>query len=380
MELSDILDFFSSGDDGIYERLEKTTKAVNKYSEHKKLTQKIASTYYLTNLINKDDIAFKMLSCGSKVLMAREISTGRMEIAEGYFCQQRLCALCAFRRSLKKFMNISEIISQDEYKNMEWVFITLTVKNCKADELKLTIQRILSAFRHMTSNKKTVFRKSFKGWFRSLEVTYNDETNEYHPHLHILACVEKKYFHSDEYFKTEEIVQLWKKFLNKAEVEIVDEKEIDVLRGGHRNQLTKMILKKKKTSKQFFEPIEYDPICYIEKVYAQKEKQIAEVAKYTVKPVDYSDKPEVLETLTKSLERVRCTAYGGIMKKTFQRLKLTDTEEEIDKEKKETRLQKFLQDPNYSLYLLSWNGGAKTYDLCRYDKPTGVFQFSDEYI
>lgn len=351
-------------------RLNTSTKTYNRYVKAKEQTQNIAMTYLETNLDDKDDISHKMLMCGSRVVMARNKETGGLELVAGFFCQKRLCALCAFRRSLKKFMNTAEIIAQDEYNNMEWVFITLTIKNCSGEDLKKTIQRILSAFNKMTDNETTAFRQSFKGWFRSLEVTYNDETKEYHPHLHILACVTKDYFHSKKYFSKDRLILHWQKFLNKAEYQIIDEIEIDVMHGGHRNQHLKMRAKKK-TSRKFFEPIEYLPSVKINKVRGKREKQIAEVAKYTVKPVDYSGKPEVLETLTTALDRVRCTAYGGMMKKTFQRLKLTDTEDEIDKEKFESRLDKFLADPLYTLYMLNWNGGAKVYDLALYEKETG---------
>lgn len=363
MELSDFLEFFSSSSG-----LENTNKKLNKYNEHKKLTQRIGATYYHTNLLDKDEIARKMFMCGNRFVMAQNKETGGLELAEGYFCQQRLCSLCAFRRSLKRFMNTSEIISQDEYKNMQWIFITLTIRNCKGEDLKLTIERLLSAFAKMTDNKNSAFRKSFKGWFRSLEITYNEKRKDYHPHLHVLACVEKDYFHTKKYFSKDRLIQHWKKFLNKADYEVVDEIEIDVMRGGHRNQHLKMRAKKK-TSRKFFEPIDYGPSVKIEKVYGKKEKQIAEVAKYTVKPVDYSGKPEVLETLTTALDRVRCTAYGGLMRQTFQRLNLTDTEDEIDKGKKISRLKKYIADPNFFLFVMSWNGGAKVYEIEKYVEP-----------
>lgn len=392
MKLSDIFEDWSSLKEyllGTYKenyvadaekRLNTSTKTYNKYVKAKLNTQHIGMTYRDTKLEDREEIAQKLLSCGNRFLMARNKETGGLEVAAGYFCQKRLCALCAFRRSVKKFLNTSEIIAQPEYKNMQWIFITLTIRNCKGEDLKLTIERLLSAFAKMTDNKTTAFRKSFKGWFRSLEVTYNEQRKDYHPHLHVLACVEKDYFRTKKYFSKDRLIQHWKKFLNKADYEVVDEIEIDVMRGGHRNQHIKMRTKKK-TSRKFFEPIDYGPSVKIKKVYGNRADQISEVAKYTVKPVDYSGKPEVLETLTTALDRVRCTAYGGLMRQTFQRLKLTDTEDEVDTSQCETKLERFLADPKYTLYLLSWNGGARVYDMALYEKETGnVWTAADEAL
>lgn len=348
------------------QKIKKSEDVVNRYSEHKRLSERIAQTYLKTDLIGKEKLSADIKRCGKTLVMAREKETGKMKVVEALFCQKRMCSLCAFRRSLKNYSNIKSIISEPEYKNLQWVFITLTIKNCQSDELENTIHRLLNAFKKMTACKTTAFRMAFKGWFRALEVTYNSDTGEYHPHIHILACVDDEYFHSKHFFKTEDMVKHWRKFLNKADYET---KENRLITGGHRNKEIAIHTTK---IKHKYEPIDYDPVCYIEKVYDSNEKQIAEVAKYTVKPVDYSDKAEVLKTLTQALERKRCSALGGIMKQTAQRLKLENTEEENGLlDCNETFRDKILKDPNFSVYLLSWNIGAKSYDIQAMNRQDG---------
>lgn len=381
MTLSDILGDFSTLQASLqmlgyspeqinksFQNIEKSNDTVNRYSQHKRLSEKIAQTYLKTNLHNKQQLSDEIKRCGKTLVMAREKETGKMQVIEAYFCKKRMCSLCAFRRSLKNYSNIKTIISQPEYKNLQWIFITLTIKSCSAEDLESTIHRLLNAFAKMTSNKTTSFRKAFLGWFRALEVTYNEETKEYHPHLHILACVNDNYFRKDNknYYSEEKLCNQWQKFLNKAEYEI---KENRIIRGGHKNQLIASYTKK---TKKKYEPIDYVPICHIEAVRETQEKQIAEVAKYTVKPVDYSDKPEVLETLTRVLERKRCSALGGLMKETSQRLKLEDAEDENGLlDCNETFREKILKDPKFSLYLLSWNIGAKSYDIEAMNRQDG---------
>ena len=54
------------------------------------------------------------------------------------------------------------------------MFLTLTVKNCRGEDLKSTIQMLLKGFDRMF--RRAVFKKYVLGFIRSLEVTYNEQT------------------------------------------------------------------------------------------------------------------------------------------------------------------------------------------------------------
>jgi hypothetical protein len=62
----------------------------------------------------------------------------------------------------------------------------------------------------------------------------------------------------------------------------------------------------------------------IEKVKNATSKSIAEIAKYTVKPGDYIDLPEVVQVLDPALRQRRLIAYGGLFAEVQKRLKLED--------------------------------------------------------
>ena len=341
--------------------IENSEKFVDKYSEKKKMTNETAATYLKTNLDDKEKIARNLRLCGTTLEFAREIGDGTMHLIGGYFCQKRLCPMCAFRRSLKTCYNIISIIQEPEFQNLEWVFQTFTIKNCKPEDLKLTIKRLLNAFARMTDNKNSAYNKQFVGWFRSLEVTYNAEDNTYHPHLHVLACVKKDYFKKTNggYFSQDKLQKHWKKFLNKATYTETVKKRL--VTNGH-----ELIVVPEKAVRKF-EPIDYFPVCHIEKVYGEEYQSIAEVSKYTVKAVDYSGNPEVLERLTVDLERVRCTAMGGIIKQVAQRLKLEDNELAGLDDTKSFR-EKLIDNPAFTLMLLKWNSGAKIYEIVQVKK------------
>jgi triphosphoribosyl-dephospho-CoA synthetase len=63
--------------------------------------------------------------------------------------------------------------------------VTLTIPNCKAEQLKDTIDLMNQTVRRITDmfrKRKLMFRA-----VRKLEVTYNDLRNDYHPHFHFVV-------------------------------------------------------------------------------------------------------------------------------------------------------------------------------------------------
>ena len=97
------------------------------------------------------------------------------------YCNTRVCNTCN---------RIRTAIGMNGYKEQlegrEWVMITLTDVNCQGHELRYEI----------ASYKKTVLliRRALKkrginvDGIVKAEITYNEKTNTFHPHLHILAA------------------------------------------------------------------------------------------------------------------------------------------------------------------------------------------------
>lgn len=389
--MSDILNYLLKdlSNEKRWEHLRKTTEETNRqlssYTENKRLTSRTAMTYLNTSLLEKDRLAHELRRCGNVLKFGREKATGRLRLLNGYFCQKRLCALCSYRRSLKNFSQISQIIEQPEFKGMQWVFITLTMPNVKAEELHDAIIRMHSAMNKMTSTKTSAFCRAFRGWFRCTEITYNKESDTYHPHIHILACCDSDYFskNNKHYFDNTdghcELNKLWGKFLNKAEHKVIDK----LVKIGDKSEHLALTKKSEKftpidwnsINKELNRNVEkghekYAPFCQIQSIQTKDHKKyvvspdrIAEVSKYTVKPVEYIDNPKVLETYTKALTGTRCTAFGGLMLKVHKRLAMSDAEDDVFDDNVETLRDKIMNDPEWSIYLLRWNAGAKVYDI-----------------
>ena len=196
-------------------------------------------------------------------------------LVEGVFCRVRHCPICQWRKT-KRWQAItlrSLPIIKKELPKHRWLFLTLTVKNCKFESLKETIEHLNKSVR------KLVKSKSFpaEGWIKSLEVTINQKTNTVHPHFHVMLLVPPKYFNSSSiYMNQEDWRNSWKKVAK----------------------------------------LDYDPMVNIKAVkLSQENKQVAEALKYTVKPDHLVQiKKDQLLKLTTQLNGVHTINKGGILR------------------------------------------------------------------
>lgn len=123
------------------------------------------------------------------------------------FCRERLCPTCQRARSNKLYANARKIIDYFNGK-YDYILITLTAKNVKIGNLSDTITKLNTASRKLFGNER--IKRSIKGSWRTLEVTYNAERNDYHPHIHALCAVPKSYFNSRLYISQADYLALWR--------------------------------------------------------------------------------------------------------------------------------------------------------------------------
>lgn len=281
---------------------------------------------------------FRVRNCGT-FLEFRRYQDQSLKLNQANFCKVRLCPMCSWRRSLKIYGQVSKIMNEVvKNEDLEFIFLTLTARNCEGQDLSDTIDNIFKAFNKMT--KRVKYKKAIKGHFRALEVTHNLDTNSssfdtYHPHLHIILVVNKSYFNDPNYYiNQEEWTSLWKQSLK----------------------------------------VDYNPLVHVTKVKDTNnkgiEKSIAEVAKYTVKDNDYiihdDVTNEVIEHLTddavlildQALAHRRLTAFGGILKEYHKMLNLDDVE---DGDLVNTDNEELREDLEYIIERYSWNIGYKQY-------------------
>lgn len=97
------------------------------------------------------------------------------------YCNTRVCHICNRIRTAKM---MNGYMKQLDGRQLQ--FVTLTLPNVKAEELRYTCEYITKE----ASNIIRVFRERRKiniNGVRKLEVTYNNKTDTYHPHLHFVV-------------------------------------------------------------------------------------------------------------------------------------------------------------------------------------------------
>ncbi len=238
--------------------------------------------------------AYRVEECGT-LLSFKIIDEDLKKLFKANFCKDRLCPMCIWRRSMKIFGQVSKVMDRAlEDKEYRFLFLTLTVKNCIGEELSSEIDRMFNSLKLLFKRKEV--KGIVIGYFRGLEVTYNEECDTYHPHFHIILMVNKSYFKkSDKYLTQKDWTNLWKDCLKVDYTPIINVKAF------------------KTASKE------------------QTRKSICEVAKYTVKDNDYLFEDikmtdNTVAILNNALKGRRLIAFGKEFRKIHKELNLDDAE------------------------------------------------------
>jgi len=118
--------------------------------------------------------------CQNKVI----IKDGKLY---GKYCKNRFCTLCCSIRKAEIINTYLPTIKQWD----EPYFVTLTIKACKANKLKLMIGKVLQGFSIIREKQKKRYQRG-KGikliGVKSLECNFNPVTKTYNPHLHLIVA------------------------------------------------------------------------------------------------------------------------------------------------------------------------------------------------
>jgi hypothetical protein len=132
---------------------------------------------------------WRTFHCTNVLLQSGKTITGK-------YCNNRWCIVCNRIRTAKLIEGYLPVIKEQLRKPM---FVTLTVPNVPAEDLRKTIGSLIGTVRTITDlfRKRRNFR--LRG-LRKVECTYNARGNDYHPHLHLLV---------DGYQASQELVNAW---------------------------------------------------------------------------------------------------------------------------------------------------------------------------
>ena len=176
----------------------------------------------MQSLYSFDDALFSRISECSKYVIfekSEHIETNEVlqRVAYARTCQLRFCSLCNYYRARNLTPQIVRELRKLAHEGKHLIFLTLTVKNCKYEDLRETIQHMNQSFKRMIRNTK--FKNNLHAWIRTLEITFKKRNGLAHPHFHCILAVNSDYFKSKNYFKKHEFKQLWMRSC-KSDVEL----------------------------------------------------------------------------------------------------------------------------------------------------------------
>lgn len=237
----------------------------------------------------KKSLVERVQTCGDLLRFIRR-EDGSLKLYQAYFCKNKLCPMCNWRRSMKYSYQTSRIVDEaiKQEPRARFIFLTLTVKNVAGNDLNQTLSSLTQSFDRLFRRAKV--KKNLIGYLRSVEVTHNELTNEYHPHIHVLLMLKTSYFKGGNYISQEEWGDMWSQSLKVDYVPMVDVRAVKEKGKGLRGA-------------------------------------ILETAKYPTKPFKLEmENKQVVDDLYNGLYRKRQLGYGGLFKVIKKQLALDDAE------------------------------------------------------
>lgn len=269
--------------------------------------------YFMEKLVSERTVLENTLKlikeCNTFMMMVADESLEKKKQHKGNSCKNRFCPICAWKKARKDALALSVMMAylkQEEKK--EFIFLTLTAPNVSAEELNDEIKHYNQSFQRLMQRKEV--RKVVKGYARKLEITYNEERDDYHPHFHVLIAVNKSYFtDKDYYISRDRWLELWQQVTKNPLITQVD----------------------------------------VRKVRNGRDDKVYEIAKYSAKDSDYLQNQNVFEVFYNALKGKRLIVFSGLFKEAMTKFK----NGELD-DYKEKDMTKYV-------YAIMYNWGDKKY-------------------
>lgn len=232
----------------------------------------------------------RVISCGDTLQFIQN-QDGNLKLYQAYFCKNKLCPMCNWRRSMKYSYQTSRIVDEaiKQSPKGRFLFLTLTVKNVEGEALNSTISQLTKSFDRLFKRAKV--QRNLLGYLRSVEVTHNENNKTYHPHIHVLMMVRPSYFQSKkDYITQKEWSDMWSNSLKVDYTPMIDIRTVKETGKGLRGA-------------------------------------VLETAKYPMKPIKLDvENKQVVDDLYNGLYRKRQLGYGGLFKTIKKQLALDDAE------------------------------------------------------
>lgn len=247
---------------------------MTKYSDKKTGNQEV-SKFTDKHLMPKSQQRF--CECGNWIDFFADREVSKLKVYQANFCKNRFCPMCAWRLAHKDALKISVLMDYIEAEHgMAFIFVTLTAPNVRAENLRDEITRYNKAFKRLVERDEVA--KINRGYIRKIEVTYNQERDDYHPHFHCVFAVNPSYFKKGDYIKQDRWLDLWRDVMRDNSITQVDVRRVKKNIGGADG----------------------------------RDKAISELAKYAAKDKDFAISQEVFDVFYTALKGRQFITFNGL--------------------------------------------------------------------
>lgn len=201
------------------ELLQSLNDDLNNFAFYKRFSSPLIEIIRNSNINHNPDYHLndkqikRILDCGSYLdyLMA----TPKPKLTKANFCGFRFCRLCTVRKSRKLFNQLDAQIKWIRAKYPKYRFLFLTVTVPDSGDLQRCFDILLNGLRSLWQSRRFRDRRGIVGYFSSVEILYHPDKEEWHPHAHVLLCVDDTYFR-DNYLNNKAPLYEWCKVWTEA--------------------------------------------------------------------------------------------------------------------------------------------------------------------
>lgn len=212
-----------------------------------------------------------------------------------WHCDDRLCPLCAIKSARRIAANARIVLERAcSEAELRPYMLTLTQKNCSANELSERVDDILKSWHDITHGLRAN-RKYVQGYARTIEITVGRD-GLYHPHLHSIMLMTPDT--PVEMLRARYWAKLWARYMDTQRYQdVIPICDIRAIRSNHRKHLESTAA------------------------------AAAEVAKYTAKSGQILSRKGAYEhilAIDAAISGRRLRSYGGVWKTIRAQMRLED--------------------------------------------------------
>jgi hypothetical protein len=182
------------------------------YKDHRQLSRELIAIGSPTSFLTPAK-AKQVQECGNFLQFTHAPSAGSTHLTGANFCGFRLCPMCAWRKRVKVFeVYRRAIFSIDKAPQQSYVHITLTIPNpaiTSSLALRSDLDKLCNSYRRFRRRLHYAHDGQYcRGTHAQLEVTINNSTSTWHPHIHMLALVDQRF-----YKEQSRLIAMWRECL-----------------------------------------------------------------------------------------------------------------------------------------------------------------------